>query len=454
MYDVLARPPPLGVPGRPARPRHPRLLILTNDHEVGERLTSPVHGGPKTYHARVAGRARRTRRWGCCGEGLLLDDGTVTRPAQCARHAGVSPDARPDLAGNRAHRGPQPPGPAHGRGRSVTRFSSWCASGSGVSGSARSPPGEWRELGRGGGAYAVRPATGGPRCLGSRSSHSPPLRPPLPTRRSAPRPSGWRRPWSPCAATCTPTPSSATARSAPGTWCPSGCATSASRCAPGREDRRRGRPAGRPPGRCRGAARRHGRAADRGDERPAVHEPDAGRDARLRPRRPHRDPARRRRGARGPEGAAARHRRVPVPARRGGRPRGRRGRCGADGARGRARRPEGRGRLRPARRRLGRLRPGRLDRRADLRLGRRLHDRGRGQDRPRRAAPHGARPDPGRLGDRDGAADDRLAPDRRPPAPRAHDRPHPGRHALQHHRRPGGDGRHRCAPTTRPCARR
>ena len=63
---------------------------------------------------------------------------------------------------------------------------------------------------------------------------------------------------------------------------------------PGREDGRRGRAAGRPARRCGGAARRHRRAADRGDERPAVQEPDEGRDARLRPRRPHGDPARRR----------------------------------------------------------------------------------------------------------------------------------------------------------------
>jgi len=57
------------------------LLILTNDHRLGERLTSPEHHVPKTYHARVAGvpdgetiRALR--------EGLPLDDGTVTRPAK------------------------------------------------------------------------------------------------------------------------------------------------------------------------------------------------------------------------------------------------------------------------------------------------------------------------------------------------------------------------------------
>jgi 23S rRNA pseudouridine2605 synthase len=57
------------------------LLVLTNDHRLGERLTSPDHHVPKTYHARVAGvpdgEALRALR-----EGLTLDDGTTTRPAK------------------------------------------------------------------------------------------------------------------------------------------------------------------------------------------------------------------------------------------------------------------------------------------------------------------------------------------------------------------------------------
>jgi 23S rRNA pseudouridine2605 synthase len=57
------------------------LLILTNDHRLGERLTSPENHVPKTYHARVAGvpdaEALRALR-----EGLSLGDGTVTRPAK------------------------------------------------------------------------------------------------------------------------------------------------------------------------------------------------------------------------------------------------------------------------------------------------------------------------------------------------------------------------------------
>ncbi|HXK11275.1 MAG TPA: pseudouridine synthase [Vicinamibacteria bacterium] len=57
------------------------LLIFTNDHRLGERLTSPEHHVPKTYHARVRGlpdrEAIRALR-----EGLALDDGTLTRPAR------------------------------------------------------------------------------------------------------------------------------------------------------------------------------------------------------------------------------------------------------------------------------------------------------------------------------------------------------------------------------------
>ena len=57
------------------------LLILTNDHRLGERLTSPERHLPKTYHARVSGvpdaQAVRALR-----EGLTLDDGSLTRPAR------------------------------------------------------------------------------------------------------------------------------------------------------------------------------------------------------------------------------------------------------------------------------------------------------------------------------------------------------------------------------------
>jgi 23S rRNA pseudouridine2605 synthase len=56
------------------------LLLLTNDHRLGERLTDPKHEVAKTYHARVDGvpgeAALRILR-----EGVSLPDGTMTRPA-------------------------------------------------------------------------------------------------------------------------------------------------------------------------------------------------------------------------------------------------------------------------------------------------------------------------------------------------------------------------------------
>jgi pseudouridine synthase len=56
------------------------LLVLTNDHRLGHRLTDPGHGVPKTYHVLVKGtpgsEALRALR-----EGVVLTDGTRTRPA-------------------------------------------------------------------------------------------------------------------------------------------------------------------------------------------------------------------------------------------------------------------------------------------------------------------------------------------------------------------------------------
>jgi 23S rRNA pseudouridine2605 synthase len=57
------------------------LLVLTNDHRLGERLTDPRHLVRKTYHVRVEGipddGALRALRGG-----LPLHDGTQTRPAR------------------------------------------------------------------------------------------------------------------------------------------------------------------------------------------------------------------------------------------------------------------------------------------------------------------------------------------------------------------------------------
>ena len=57
------------------------LLLLTNDHRLGQRLTDPQQHVPKTYHVLVEGlpdrQALRALR-----EGLPLDSQTATRPAQ------------------------------------------------------------------------------------------------------------------------------------------------------------------------------------------------------------------------------------------------------------------------------------------------------------------------------------------------------------------------------------
>ena len=81
VYDALSSLPRWVFPvGRLDRDSS-GLLILTNDHRLGERLTSPEAHVPKTYHARVRGipdaEALRALR-----EGLPLDDGTLTRPAR------------------------------------------------------------------------------------------------------------------------------------------------------------------------------------------------------------------------------------------------------------------------------------------------------------------------------------------------------------------------------------
>ncbi len=57
------------------------LLILTNDHRLGERLTSPAAHVPKTYHARVRG-VPDAQALLALREGVRLEDGTLTRPAR------------------------------------------------------------------------------------------------------------------------------------------------------------------------------------------------------------------------------------------------------------------------------------------------------------------------------------------------------------------------------------
>jgi 23S rRNA pseudouridine2605 synthase len=57
------------------------LLIVTNDHRLGQRLTDPEHRVPKTYHVRVDG-VMDAAALGALRSGVELGDGTRTRPAR------------------------------------------------------------------------------------------------------------------------------------------------------------------------------------------------------------------------------------------------------------------------------------------------------------------------------------------------------------------------------------
>jgi 23S rRNA pseudouridine2605 synthase len=57
------------------------LLVLTNDHRLGQRLTDPESHVPKRYHARVRGVPAR-EALEALREGVPLGDGTVSRPAE------------------------------------------------------------------------------------------------------------------------------------------------------------------------------------------------------------------------------------------------------------------------------------------------------------------------------------------------------------------------------------
>jgi len=57
------------------------LLIVTNDHRLGQRLTDPEQQVPKTYHARVDG-VPDAATLDVLRTGVELGDGTRTRPAR------------------------------------------------------------------------------------------------------------------------------------------------------------------------------------------------------------------------------------------------------------------------------------------------------------------------------------------------------------------------------------
>jgi 23S rRNA pseudouridine2605 synthase len=56
------------------------LLILTNDHQLGQRLTDPSHGIGKTYHARVKD-VPEASVLALLRSGVDIGDSTPTRPA-------------------------------------------------------------------------------------------------------------------------------------------------------------------------------------------------------------------------------------------------------------------------------------------------------------------------------------------------------------------------------------
>jgi len=57
------------------------LLVLTNDHRLGQRLTDPEAHVPKRYHARVRG-VPGPEALDALRDGVPLGDGTVSRPAE------------------------------------------------------------------------------------------------------------------------------------------------------------------------------------------------------------------------------------------------------------------------------------------------------------------------------------------------------------------------------------
>jgi len=81
VYDLLDEGVPWVFPvGRLDRDSS-GLLLLTNDHRLGQRLTDPEAHVPKRYHARVRG-IPAAEALGALREGVPLGDGTVSRPAQ------------------------------------------------------------------------------------------------------------------------------------------------------------------------------------------------------------------------------------------------------------------------------------------------------------------------------------------------------------------------------------
>ena len=81
VYDLLDADGPWVFPvGRLDRDSS-GLLVLTNDHRLGQRLTDPEAHVPKRYHARVRG-VPAPEALEALREGVPLGDGTISRPAE------------------------------------------------------------------------------------------------------------------------------------------------------------------------------------------------------------------------------------------------------------------------------------------------------------------------------------------------------------------------------------
>lgn len=81
VYDLLDEGGPWVFPvGRLDRDSS-GLLLLTNDHRLGQRLTDPEAHVPKRYHARVRG-IPAPEALDALRDGVPLGDGSVSRPAQ------------------------------------------------------------------------------------------------------------------------------------------------------------------------------------------------------------------------------------------------------------------------------------------------------------------------------------------------------------------------------------
>ncbi|MCA9674125.1 MAG: rRNA pseudouridine synthase, partial [Myxococcales bacterium] len=65
------------------------VLLLTNDGELASRLLAPKHHVPKTYHVKLQGQIRPGGLQ-LLRDGVRLDDGTVTLPAEVSELPGDS----------------------------------------------------------------------------------------------------------------------------------------------------------------------------------------------------------------------------------------------------------------------------------------------------------------------------------------------------------------------------